>query len=451
MATARTVRIPASAVATIERDLRREAQRDAQRDAQRETVKRMWSAPKIVTRAAADSADDVDESAGDADDAAPVAITPLAIGDRERERERAQQYAETRLDEALAVAAQSADPVAWLVAHATAYPLLSATEERELAVRMRTGADAEARQARERLILCNLRLVMVMAVRYQGAARGVELADLTQEGIIGLMHAIEKFEPGMAYKLSTYATWWIAQSMYRAAARQGHAIRLPQYAFDRRRRAMRIRAQLSVTLGCEPTLEQWSQEAEISVEDLCLLQLWAQPVTSLEKRLRTDAHSDNDARTLGDLMADPQAEADIEAVERGDESAAWIIDLARYALRHDPRCEMRLDVFVRHGRDGVPLATLGTRYGVTREAIRQQFERTCGMVAAAIVEAREGDGASIVGIDNLATMLAALAATPEKTSQRHGRGAPSKAKAKPAKAKPAKVKTPTKAKSKRVR
>jgi RNA polymerase sigma factor (sigma-70 family) len=255
---------------------------------------------------------------------------------------------------ALEQATLSGEPMAWLVAHATRFPLLGAAEERELALRMRNGTPLEAQAARERLIMCNLRLVMRMAARFQRVAH-VDLADLTQEGVIGLMRAVEKFEPGMDYKLCTYATWWISQGMHRAAASQGHAIRVPQHVFDLRRRALQTRAALLAELGVEPTLAQWSAGA-----------------------------------TFSELLVDPEAERAMEEVAQAEESGEWIVEIARGALRDERRSAMKLEIFLAHGRDGVTLEALGRRYRLTREAVRQHYWRTCALIQAAMGEALKG-------------------------------------------------------------
>jgi RNA polymerase sigma factor (sigma-70 family) len=294
---------------------------------------------------------------------------------------------------ALEQATLSGEPMAWLVAHATRFPLLGAAEERELALRMRNGTPLEAQAARERLIMCNLRLVMRMAARFQRVAH-VDLADLTQEGVIGLMRAVEKFEPGMDYKLCTYATWWISQGMHRAAASQGHAIRVPQHVFDLRRRALQTRAALLAELGVEPTLAQWSAETGIEEATLRSLLTTTYTVLSLDTQIHPQhgslAYSDDSGATFSELLVDPEAERAIEEVAQAEESGEWIVEIARGALRDERRSAMKLEIFLAHGRDGVTLEALGRRYRLTREAVRQHYWRTCALIQAAMGEALKG-------------------------------------------------------------
>src|SRR5213082_3398153 len=136
-------------------------------------------------------------------------------------------------------------------------PLLTPAEERELARRKDEGDE----EAKKKLIESNLRLVMSITRNYTKA--GVPLLDLIQEGNLGLIRAVEKFDYRMGYKLSTYATWWIRQSVSRALADQGRTIRLPAHVGDRVRRLLRARRQLAQKLSREPTLPELAKEASI--------------------------------------------------------------------------------------------------------------------------------------------------------------------------------------------
>src|SRR5436190_12439659 len=153
-------------------------------------------------------------------------------------------------------------------------PLLTAAEERELARRK----DAGDEEAKKRLIESNLRLVMSITRNYTKA--GVPLLDLIQEGNLGLIRAVEKFDYRMGFKLSTYATWWIRQSVTRALADQGRTIRLPVHVADQVRRLLRSRRQLAQKLNREPTLPELAAEAGLPEEKVRdLLGLVEDPVS----------------------------------------------------------------------------------------------------------------------------------------------------------------------------
>src|SRR5437773_6251903 len=154
-----------------------------------------------------------------------------------------------------AVAAITQDPLKLYVRQIGDGPLLTAQEERELARRKDAGDEA----AKRRLIECNLRLVMSITRNYTKA--GVPLLDLIQEGNLGLIRAVEKFDYKLGFKLSTYATWWIRQAVTRALADQGRTIRLPVYVADQVRRLMRARRQLAQKLNREPTQEELAKES----------------------------------------------------------------------------------------------------------------------------------------------------------------------------------------------
>src|SRR5438034_7308926 len=173
-----------------------------------------------------------------------------------------------------AAAAPTQDPLKLYVRQIGDGRLLTPAEERELARRKDEGDEA----AKRRLIECNLRLVMSITRNYTKA--GVPLLDLIQEGNLGLIRAVEKFDYRMGYKLSTYATWWIRQAVTRALADQGRTIRLPVHVADQVRRVMRARRVLSQKLNREPTLREIPGEAgftEAKVRDL--LELIDDPIS----------------------------------------------------------------------------------------------------------------------------------------------------------------------------
>jgi RNA polymerase primary sigma factor len=253
-------------------------------------------------------------------------------------------------------AVPAADPLKLYVRQIGSGPLLTREEERELARRKDAGDDA----ARRRLIESNLRLVMSVARNYTRA--DVPLLDLIQEGNLGLMRAVEKFDYKLGYKLSTYATWWIRQAITRALVDQGRTIRLPLHVADEVRRLLRTRRQLAQKLNREPTLAELSAEAQQSEERIHeLLELIETPV-SLETPVG-DGES-----VFGDLLVDARAAAPLE--ETADKARTEDLDAALGTL--EPR--LRRVVTLRFGLDGGTPHTLdeiGADVGVTRERVRQ--------------------------------------------------------------------------------
>jgi RNA polymerase primary sigma factor len=258
--------------------------------------------------------------------------------------------------DALEAAVQAQDPLKLYVRQIGGGPLLTREEERDLARRKDAGDEA----AKRRLIESNLRLVMSITSNYTKA--GVPLLDLIQEGNLGLIRAVEKFDYRMGYKLSTYATWWIRQAVTRALADQGRTIRLPVHVAERVRRLLRARRQLAQKLNREPTLAELAKETgqdEERVRDL--LGLVDDPV-SLETPV-------GDGESLyGDLIEDVHSEAPDERTAQRLRSK----ELATALARLNPR--MRRVLALRFGLDGeVPqtLEEVGAILGITRERVRQ--------------------------------------------------------------------------------
>ena len=251
---------------------------------------------------------------------------------------------------------QTADPLKLYVRQIGDGRLLTPTEERELARRKDAGDEV----AKRRLIECNLRLVMSITRHYTKA--GVPLLDLIQEGNLGLIRAVEKFDYKMGYKLSTYATWWIRQAVTRALADQGRTIRLPVHVADQVRRAQRARRQLAQKLNRDPSLEEIAQESGFSPERVQeLFELIEDPV-SLETPVG-DGES-----MVADLIEDERSESPDGATAANARSA----ELAQAIERLSPR--MKHVVLRRFGLDGRPPQTLeevGTDMGITRERVRQ--------------------------------------------------------------------------------
>jgi RNA polymerase primary sigma factor len=262
--------------------------------------------------------------------------------------------------DALDVAGPTQDPLKLYVRQIGDGRLLTAGEERALA-QLKDEGDEEAKK---RLIECNLRLVMSITRNYTKA--GVPLLDLIQEGNLGLIRAVEKFDWRMGYKLSTYATWWIRQAVTRALADQGRTIRLPVHVAEQVRRVMRARRVLSQKLNREPELREIAKETGLTqakVRDL--LELVEHPI-SLETPVG-DGES-----VYSDLIEDDNADLPEEMTVENLRST----ELARALDTLNPR--MRVVIARRFGLDGQTPQTLeevGSELGITRERVRQLESR----------------------------------------------------------------------------
>ena len=259
-----------------------------------------------------------------------------------------------------AVAAFTADPLKLYVRQIGDGRLLTPVEERELARRKDMGDEA----AKRRLIECNLRLVMSITRNYTKA--GVPLLDLIQEGNLGLIRAVEKFDYKLGYKLSTYATWWIRQAVTRALADQGRTIRLPVHVAEQTRKVLRARRILAQKLNRDPEIEEIAKEAGFTPERVQeLLDLIQDPV-SLETPVG-DGES-----VYSDLIEDTKS-------DQPDAATAKLLrsrELAGALRRLSPR--MRRVLALRFGLDGESPQTLeqvGLGLGITRERVRQLESR----------------------------------------------------------------------------
>ncbi|RDI75146.1 sigma70-ECF: RNA polymerase sigma factor, sigma-70 family [Gaiella occulta] len=234
--------------------------------------------------------------------------------------------------------------------------LLTPAEERELARRKDEGDEA----AKRRLIECNLRLVMSITRNYTRA--GVPLLDLIQEGNLGLIRAVEKFDYTMGYKLSTYATWWIRQSISRALAEQGRTIRLPVHVADQVRRVTRARRALGQKLNRDPSLEEIAKEADFTPRRVQELLELVQDHVSLETPVG-DGES-----TMSDLIEDTNALA--PETETSNKLRTSEIGEAIRLLK--PRQQrVLIERFGLSGGKPKTLEEVGAILGITRERVRQ--------------------------------------------------------------------------------
>ncbi len=249
------------------------------------------------------------------------------------------------------------DPVRMYLKEIGRVPLLSAEEEVRLAKRMEQGDE----EAKKQLAEANLRLVVSIAKRYVG--RGMLFLDLIQEGNLGLIKAVEKFDYGKGFKFSTYATWWIRQAITRAIADQARTIRIPVHMVETINKLIRVSRQLLQELGRDPTPEEIAAAMEIPVERVREIQKVAQEPVSLETPIGEEEDSH-----LGDFIEDEDAPAPAEA-------ASYILlkeQLESVLDTLTPREEkvLRLRFGLDDGRSRT-LEEVGQEFGVTRERIRQ--------------------------------------------------------------------------------
>ena len=254
------------------------------------------------------------------------------------------------------------DPVRMYLKEIGKVPLLSAEEEIELAKRIEEGDE----DAKHRLSEANLRLVVSIAKRYVG--RGMLFLDLIQEGNLGLIKAVEKFDYRKGYKFSTYATWWIRQAITRAIADQARTIRIPVHMVETINKLVRIQRQLLQELGHEPTAEEIAEHMDMSPERVLEIQKISQEPVSLETPIGEEEDSQ-----LGDFIEDDAAVAPPDA-------ASYILMREKLNEVLDELADRERKVIsLRFGlEDGHPhtLEEVGREFGVTRERIRQIESKT---------------------------------------------------------------------------
>ena len=249
------------------------------------------------------------------------------------------------------------DPVRMYLKEIGRVPLLSADEEIALAKRMEAGDE----EAQKELAEANLRLVVSIAKRYVG--RGMLFLDLIQEGNLGLIKAVEKFDYNKGYKFSTYATWWIRQAITRAIADQARTIRIPVHMVETINKLIRVSRQLLQQLGREPSPEEIAEAMEISVERVREIMKIAQEPVSLETPIGEEEDSH-----LGDFIEDQDAPAPAEAASFMllKEQLEEVLD----TLTEREERVLRLRFGLDDGRART-LEEVGQNFGVTRERIRQ--------------------------------------------------------------------------------
>ncbi len=305
-----------------------------------------------------DQIDDVYEKlAGEGIDVVPEGpeLVPLVEDDTAPEEE-----AETEI--AVPEGIDIDDPVRMYLKEIGRIPLLTPDEEVELAKRMEAGDE----EAKRRLIEANLRLVVSIAKRYVG--RGMLFLDLIQEGNLGLIKAVEKFDYRKGYKFSTYATWWIRQAITRAIADQARTIRIPVHMVETINKLIRVSRQLLQELGREPLPEEIAREMDISVDKVREIMKIAQEPVSLETPIGEEEDS-----LLGDFIEDQDAQAPAE-----EASFALLREQLDDVLKTLTEREQRV-LRLRFGLDDGRARTLeevGQEFGVTRERIRQIEAKT---------------------------------------------------------------------------
>jgi RNA polymerase primary sigma factor len=255
------------------------------------------------------------------------------------------------------VATMTTDSLQLFLNEAGRYPLLTAAEEVELAKRIERGDG----RAKDRMINSNLRLVVSIAKKYQG--HGLSLLDLIQEGIIGLIRAVEKFDWRRGYKFSTYATWWIRQAVQRGVANKSRTIRIPVHIVEREQKIARAERELALKLERAPTDEEVAKTAKLSIKHVREVRRAARAVASLDKPL-----GDGGETAFGDIVATDRADVEEEVVVGLSE------DALRGAVEKLPEREKYV-IKLRYGLDGdqdpKSLEQIGREMGLTRERVRQ--------------------------------------------------------------------------------
>jgi RNA polymerase primary sigma factor len=273
----------------------------------------------------------------------------------------------------------SADSIGWYLSTIGRVPLLTPAEEIELAHHVQAGKRLQQRsaeeltpqqrrqirmgqRARDRMMAANLRLVVSVAKKYQN--QGLELLDLVQEGAIGLERAVDKFDPAMGYKFSTYAYWWIRQGMTRAIDNSARTIRLPIHISEKLSKMRRVTRELSHRLGRQPNRLELSHALDMTPEDLEELIAQSAPCASLDAHAR----GEEDRSTLGELIADPASGEHFDSMDRHlqkEHLGGWLSQLNE---REQKILKLRFGL---EGSEPLTLAEIGRLINVSRERVRQ--------------------------------------------------------------------------------
>ncbi|GAA4375592.1 hypothetical protein GCM10023152_19810 [Agromyces bauzanensis] len=342
----------------------------------------------VVEETAEDAASDTDTDEDSEEETKPVAVEPHPTGALVL---RAVDDEDEVPVYSTAITGATADPVKDYLKQIGKVALLNAAEEVELAMRIEAGlfaeeklshmTDAERRsqlgrelqwvakdgqRAKSHLLGANLRLVVSLAKRYTG--RGMQFLDLIQEGNLGLIRAVEKFDYTKGFKFSTYATWWIRQAITRAMADQARTIRIPVHMVEVINKLARVQRQMLQDLGREPTPEELSKELDMTPEKVIEVQKYGREPISLHTPLGEDGDSE-----FGDLIEDTEAVVPADAV-------GFTMLQKQLESLLDSLSEREAGVIrMRFGLgDGMPktLDQIGDTFGVTRERIRQIESKT---------------------------------------------------------------------------
>ncbi len=256
----------------------------------------------------------------------------------------------------------SLDPVRMYFREIARVPLLTAVQEVSLAKRI----ERHDMEAKRKLIEANLRLVVSIAKRY--SRTGMPMLDLIQDGNLGLIRAVEKFDYRRGYKFSTYATWWIRQAISRAAADQARTIRVPVHMVEQINKLIRVQRELQASLGREPTPEESAARMGITAEKVREIVRVSQEPVSLETPV-----GDEDDSQLSDFIDDPEAVTPVEAVDEIVQRELMAKVLASLTHREREIIELRFGFNDERPRT---LEEVGQRFGVTRERVRQIEAKT---------------------------------------------------------------------------
>ncbi|MDJ0341573.1 RNA polymerase sigma factor [Streptomyces sp. H10-C2] len=389
---AKAATAPAGAVEAETVDSIEESDATAAKPAAKKAAVKKTAAKKAAVKktAAKKSSDDDDADGEEVDEAAKP-----GKGDEESDKPESESFVLSDDDEddapaqQVAVAGATADPVKDYLKQIGKVPLLNAEQEVELAKRIEAGLFAEdklaaadklapklkreleiiaedGRWAKNHLLEANLRLVVSLAKRYTG--RGMLFLDLIQEGNLGLIRAVEKFDYTKGFKFSTYATWWIRQAITRAMADQARTIRIPVHMVEVINKLARVQRQMLQDLGREPTPEELAKELDMTPEKVIEVQKYGREPISLHTPLGEDGDSE-----FGDLIEDSEAVVPADAVSFTllQEQLHSVLDTL--SEREAGVVSMRFGL-----TDGQPktLDEIGKVYGVTRERIRQIESKT---------------------------------------------------------------------------